>query len=137
MTTQEKIEALQQEAAFHTSRSSGAGGQHVNKVETRVELRLDIEDSRVLDEAEKDRLRRRLSNRISKDDLLILSSQESRSQYRNKKKVLEKFERLVGEALMPVKKAKRKSWKAKTHNRLERKRRRSEKKRNRQKPEWP
>jgi len=92
------------ELVFSATRSSGPGGQHVNKVSSRVELRFDIAASSCLSEDEKEMLRQKLARRISKDDILILRAQSERSQYDNKEQVTEKFYALLGKALAPVKK---------------------------------
>ncbi len=87
------------ELTFYTSRSSGKGGQNVNKVESKVELRFDIQGSKILAEEEKLRLREKLHNRISQEGILILYHQTERSQLANKELVTEKFYRLVQGAL--------------------------------------
>jgi ribosome-associated protein len=87
------------EVIFTDSRSQGPGGQHVNKVNTRIELRFNIEESNILTEEQKDILLNKLSTRITKDGVLILSSQAERSQLRNKKLVIDKFNLLISNAL--------------------------------------
>ncbi len=87
------------ELTFYTSRSSGKGGQNVNKVESKVELRFDIQGSKILAEEEKLRLREKLHNRISQEGILILYHHTERSQLANKELVTEKFYRLVQGAL--------------------------------------
>ena len=77
-------EGLIKECSYKTSRSSGAGGQHVNKVETKVSLYFNIEDSFVLNEDQKERLLIKLKNRIDKNGFLQISSQEFKSQLKNK-----------------------------------------------------
>lgn len=76
--------ALQQEFTFRTSRSSGAGGQNVNKVETRVEVMLNLEESAVLSFLQKDRIYHRLKNRINSEGVLAVTCGETRSQAKNK-----------------------------------------------------
>ncbi|ODS72146.1 MAG: peptide chain release factor 1 [Cytophagaceae bacterium SCN 52-12] len=87
------------ELTFHTSRSGGKGGQNVNKVESKVELRFDIQGSGILSEEEKSRLQEKLHNRVSQEGILILYHQTERSQLANKELVTEKFCRLVRGAL--------------------------------------
>lgn len=90
---------LHKELTFRTSRSSGSGGQHVNKVATKVELLFDVLNSRVLNEEEKDKILKNLSNRINKGGLLTVTSEKSRSQLLNKNATIKKFEKLVHQAI--------------------------------------
>ena len=99
-----KTDALINELKFSTARSSGSGGQHVNKTETKVELMFDIYNSEVLKEEEKDILCINLANRISKNGLLRMSSQVKRSQVWNKRIVIQRFIDTVQHALKPQKK---------------------------------
>lgn len=94
------------EIHFKASLSSGPGGQHVNKVNTKVELRFNIDDSKVFSDKEKDVLKEKLANKINNDGYLGLSSQSERTQLKNKEKALEKFFLLLEKALKPVKKRK-------------------------------
>ncbi len=128
------IEILKSELGFRTSRSSGSGGQHVNKVSTRVELLFDISGSQGLDEAEKKQIGEKLKNRISKEGILQIVNQQSRSQQRNKKESIEQFFDLIRIALRPVKprKASRPSARQKA-KRLQAKRLHSQKKNARKK----
>ena len=97
-------ECLIREVEFRTSRSSGPGGQHVNKTESRVELLWSPQDSDCLSEAQKMMIRGRLSSRITDDGVLIMVSEKYRSQYRNKAEVKERFLDLILASLVPVKK---------------------------------
>ncbi|MEM9887434.1 MAG: peptide chain release factor-like protein, partial [Bacteroidota bacterium] len=74
------ITKLTSEISFRTARSSGSGGQHVNKVETKVELLFDIATSDALSEKEKYWLHKNLTQRINKEGILKISVQEKRSQ---------------------------------------------------------
>jgi ribosome-associated protein len=96
-----------EEFVFNATRSSGPGGQHVNKVSTRIELRFDVTGSKLLRDEEKEIILDKLANRIYKDGKLLLVSQTERSQYDNKLKAIEKFNLLVRKALTPVKKRKK------------------------------
>jgi ribosome-associated protein len=117
---------------FSASRSSGPGGQHVNKVSTKVELRFDVEHSELLSEEERETLTKKLSGKISKDGFLILTSQSERTQAQNKEKVVEKFYALIRKAFQPRKKRTPTSpTKKSVEERLENKRLVSEKKRRR------
>jgi ribosome-associated protein len=97
---------LHRELRFRTSRSSGAGGQHVNKVETRVELLFDVEGSQVLTDEQREIIKKRLSSYINKEGVLIVASQASRSQQSNKERTIEKFDELIAKAFQPRKKRK-------------------------------
>ena len=77
---------LSSECIFAASRSSGPGGQNINKVNTKVELRFNITDSKILNDSEKELLLEKLASRINQEGLLILSSQSERSQLKNKEK---------------------------------------------------
>ena len=101
-----KRDALVNEMKFVTSRSSGAGGQNVNKVETKVELRFSIINSKYLSDTDKYTLLRKLDTKVNKEGVLILTSQKERSQLKNKELVIEKFFTLIEKALVPVKKRK-------------------------------
>lgn len=87
------------EVHYRFSRSSGAGGQHVNKVSTRVELLFDIRNSPSLTQHRKDRIMERLKSVINDDGVLTLSSQESRSQWRNREDVTQRFVELLSGSL--------------------------------------
>lgn len=87
------------EFIFSASRSSGPGGQNVNKVNTSVELRFNVETTTLLSDEEKLQIIKALKNRINNEGELILVSQSERTQYLNKRKVTERFYELVSEAL--------------------------------------
>ncbi|MFP4556381.1 MAG: alternative ribosome rescue aminoacyl-tRNA hydrolase ArfB [Bacteroidales bacterium] len=123
------------EFVFNTSRSSGAGGQNVNKVSTKVELRFSVPNSTLLTDREKEIVLEKLSNKITSEGILIIVSQAERSQYGNKQKCIEKFYKLLTKALTPKKKRKpTKPTKASEKKRLESKKIQSEKKYQRKKP---
>jgi ribosome-associated protein len=89
---------------FHFTRSGGPGGQNVNKVSTRVELLFDVVHSPSLSESQKEKIIKALRPRIGTDGVFRIASQESRSQWRNREDVVEKFILLLQNALKPRKK---------------------------------
>jgi len=117
------------EFTFTFSRSSGPGGQHVNKVSTKVELRFNVLESNLLTTEEKEIILIKMTKKINAEGEIILVSQSERSQLMNKEKVIEKFYLLLVKALTPVKKRKpTKPSRAAKEKRLEEKRMQSEKK---------
>jgi len=117
------------ELIFTASRSSGPGGQHVNKVSTKVELRFDVVNSTLLKPAEKALILEKLAKKITLDGVLIIVSQSERSQLRNKEKSIVKFYFLIAKTLAPKKKRKATRPSASSiEKRLENKRLTSEKK---------
>jgi ribosome-associated protein len=117
------------EFIFSASRSSGAGGQNVNKVNTKVELRFNIVQSVLLSNEEKEIILQKLKNKINSEDELILVCQTERSQLRNKEKVVLRFYALIEKVLKPKKvRKKTKPSKAAVEKRLDEKKKQSEKK---------
>ncbi len=123
------------EVEFSTARSSGPGGQNVNKTNSKVVLRWDIENSFIINPAQKQLLLSKLKSRLTKEGVLLLSGQESRSQLFNKEEVIKKLNGLLTKAFTPKKKRKpTKPTKSSVQKRVMEKKIRSEKKQTRQKP---
>ncbi len=91
--------AILKECIYKTTKSSGAGGQHVNKVETKVILIFNIKNSKVLNTKQKEILLSRLKNKIDKTGSIKISSQKYRSQLKNKKAAGNKLLNLLEKAL--------------------------------------
>lgn len=94
------------ELFFKSSRSSGKGGQHVNKTESRQSLFFNVEESSLLTIKEKDLLKKRWANRLSKEGILQIDVESSRSQIQNKKIAIQRFYELLKEGLKVSKKRK-------------------------------
>ena len=126
---------LYHELDFNASWSSGPGGQNVNKVNSKISLKFDVVRSQILTEEERTTILNKLSSHLTKDGILILSSQEKRSQLENKQAVLRKFESLMIKAFekKKIRKASKPS-KAAVQKRITGKKILSEKKQWRQKP---
>jgi len=117
------------EFRFSATRSGGPGGQNVNKVSTKVELRFNIQSSELLSPEEKEIISKKLENKITKEGDIVIVSQSERSQIANKEKSIEKFYALITKALTPIKRRKpTKPSKGSKEKRLEGKRLNSQKK---------
>ena len=124
------------ELSFAATRSSGPGGQHANKVSTKVEVRFHILQSTFLSDEQKQLLVTKLASKLTNESELIVTSQDSRSQSDNKEKATEKLLAIIQKALTPPKKRKpTKPSPAAKAKRLENKRKQAEKKENRKGPE--
>ncbi len=128
-------EQILQELQFKAVRSSGAGGQHVNKVSTKIELYFDVANSNGLSTQEKERILLKLKNKLSKDQILLMQCDETRSQHRNKELIVKRlFETLENAIKRHKKRLKTKPSRAAIERRLNSKKRSSQKKANRGKP---
>jgi len=129
------LRILESELRFTASRGGGPGGQHVNKVSTRVTVEFDVNASESLDAYQKRRIRQRLATRLTLDGRLRLSSARHRSQAANKREVVGRLTRLLAEALRPRRKrVSTRVPEAERRRRRENKRRRGLLKNARQKP---
>lgn len=97
---------LESEFTFKTSRSGGSGGQHVNKVSTKVELDFDVVNSRILTDEQKNIITNKLAPRITVEGILQVICQTERSQLRNKIAAIAKFHALIDTCFVVVKKRK-------------------------------
>ncbi|MCF8416892.1 MAG: aminoacyl-tRNA hydrolase [Crocinitomicaceae bacterium] len=97
---------LESEFTFKTSRSGGSGGQHVNKVSTKVELDFDVVNSKILTEEQKDIITNKLAARITVEGILQVICQTERSQLRNKIAAIAKFHELIDACFVVIKKRK-------------------------------
>ncbi|WP_108807291.1 alternative ribosome rescue aminoacyl-tRNA hydrolase ArfB [Aquimarina spinulae] len=123
------------ELKFKAIRSSGAGGQHVNKVSSKIELALDIKTSAGFTDDEKLRLSQKLSSRLTKSGVLLLQCGDSRSQHRNKELVIKRLlEILKANLYIPKKRKQTKPSRTAIKKRLDSKQKHSLKKANRKKP---
>ena len=128
-------EELLQEADFKAVLSSGPGGQHANKTSTKVVLDWSLANSEVFSEEQKERLEFKLKNRLTKENVLQLSSDHTRSQHKNKEILIKRFFKVLEDALtMQKPRKKTKPTKASKLRRLKNKRIHSEKKANRKNP---
>ena len=101
-----EIDKIISELSFKAVRSSGAGGQNVNKVSSKVVLSFDLHHSQALTEEEKLLVETKLSSRLTTDAILILNCDEDRSQFRNKEIVIKRFLELIKNALFVPKERK-------------------------------
>ncbi len=120
---------LQKELELTTSRSSGPGGQNVNKVESKVQIKFNVMDSLILTDLEKEIIKSKYSNKLTKNGELIVTSESKRTQLQNKEVAFKKLDRLLAKAFEKKKKRKpTQPSKAAKLERLKSKKKHSEKK---------
>lgn len=125
-----------QELNFKAVRSGGAGGQHVNKVSTKVELSFDVENSQALSPNQKARVYRQLGSKLTKENILRISCDETRSQHRNRDLVIKRFLETMRMGLrVPKVRRKTKPKRSAIEKRLKSKKKNAEKKARRQRPD--
>ena len=130
------IENIIKELRFKAIRSGGAGGQHVNKVSSKVVLFFDLWKSESLMKEEKELITKNLYSKLTKDNILILNCDESRSQHKNKEIVTERFIGLISNGLkIPKDRRKTKPSKSSIKKRLETKKKLGLKKAYRKRPD--
>lgn len=129
-------ENLIKELNFKAVRSSGAGGQHVNKVSSKIELYFDLPNSAELTSEEKELLLKNLQPKLTKQGVLLLNCDESRSQHKNKEIVIKRFLEIIYNGLkIPKKRKATKPSKSSIQKRLDKKKKLAYKKALRNKPE--
>jgi len=122
------------EIRFRFARSGGPGGQHVNKTETKVELLFDVGNSPSLSASQRDRIGKKLGNKISSEGILRIEVQDTRSQTKNREIALSRFQQLLADALKTRPRRIPTSRPGKAHEkRLQEKKKRSELKKLRRK----
>lgn len=127
---------LRAELKFKAIRSSGSGGQNVNKVSSKIELAFDLKNSSALTDEEKELLKHAIGNRLNKNEMLVLQCDESRSQHKNKEIAIERFFQLIeGGLVVPIERKPTKVPKSAIKKRLKSKRKTAERKASRKPPE--
>lgn len=117
------------EISFSTSKSSGPGGQNVNKVNSKVTLLFDVHNSQLLTVEQRNLILSKMASRISKDGILSINAQSKRSQLQNKEEALHKLDKLLAKAFTIKKKRKpTKPSKSAIKKRLDDKKKHSQKK---------
>ena len=130
-------EILLSELKFKAVRSSGAGGQNVNKVSSKVVLSFDLFNSLGLTQEEKELLLTKIATKLTQENILILTSEEDRSQLKNKEVVVKKFLKVIENGLkIPKQRKETKIPRAVKEKRLQEKKSTASIKENRKKPNF-
>jgi ribosome-associated protein len=131
------ISLIGAELVFTTSRSSGPGGQNVNKVNSKVTIKWNVADSFAITQDEKETLLQKLGGKLTVDNVLIVTAQDKRSQLENKEAAILKLERMINKAFEVKKKRKAtKPTKSSVQKRIQSKKQHSEKKQRRQQSDF-
>lgn len=129
------LELILKELNFKAIRSSGAGGQHVNKTSSKIELTFDLKNSSAITDEENVLLQKNLSTKLTKEDVLIIFCEETRSQHKNKELAIKRFLELIkNNLIVPKKRKKSKPSKSAIKKRLDSKQKNSVKKALRKRP---
>ena len=132
MTGRASFVIPREELVARATRSSGAGGQHVNKTSSRIQLSWNVATSAALEDGERERLLKKLASRLTADGTLTVSVSDTRSQHRNREIAEQRMEEVVRAALVVPKKRKAtKPSRAAREKRLDAKKLHSRKKKNR------
>ncbi len=135
LTINDQLTIPAQELEITASRSSGPGGQHVNKTDTRIQVRWNLIDSVCLNDLQRGRLKRNLATRLTEAGDLLITCETNRSQRRNREEALQRLAALVRDALIPPKPRKKtRPSRASREKRLQEKKLRSKVKKGRGKP---
>ncbi|MHA7832438.1 MAG: alternative ribosome rescue aminoacyl-tRNA hydrolase ArfB [Flagellimonas sp.] len=127
---------IHRELQFKAMRSSGAGGQHVNKVSSKVELTFNVPASEGLSDREKQRVQLKLKSRLTNEGAIVLQCDEARSQHRNKDMVVKRFFEMLKKAMaVPKKRKPTKPTRSSKEKRIKSKKKTAEKKAYRKKPD--
>lgn len=131
------FEDIEKEYLYKTARSGGAGGQHVNKVATKVQVLWHIASSNCLSEQQKKLLQTRLANKINTEGFVSVAVQETSSQSKNKEIAIDRMRMIIADSLKTKKKRKKTILpEAVKEKRLKLKRINAEKKQNRKNTQW-
>ncbi|MEO1011934.1 MAG: alternative ribosome rescue aminoacyl-tRNA hydrolase ArfB [Bacteroidota bacterium] len=129
-------ERLIKELSFKAIRSSGAGGQHVNKVSTKIALMFDLVRSQAFSDIEKKRLIAKLTHRLTQEGIFLLQVDATRSQHQNKEIAIKRFLKIISDGLKAPKTRKTtRPTKASVERRLKTKKMAAQKKSGRKKPD--
>lgn len=132
LSINDRLTIASRDLSWSAARSSGPGGQNVNKVATKVTLRFDLAGSDALTQSQKRRLRKLAGRRLDADGGVLVSAQAERSQSQNLERARANLRRLIVQSLVvPKRRVATKPTKAQKRRRLQDKRRQSEKKRRR------